>query len=82
MRREVHTHSTTVGSAGDLVVLKLEVGIEDRGIELSLAVEAVADQLPVMCWSFHLHLPLLSSCHNSVVIRDVVRKNDFPCRQL
>jgi len=49
----VPTYSTTVGSASDDVVLKFEVRVEDGGVELRLAVEAVADALPVGCGFGH-----------------------------
>ena len=44
------TYSTTVRSAGHGVVLKLELDIEDIGIELDFAVEFVADAPPVRSW--------------------------------
>lgn len=40
------TYSTTEGSAGDGEVLKLEVGIKDVAVQLSLAIEPVANALP------------------------------------
>ena len=49
LRMAVPTYSTTVWSSSDDVVLKLEIRVEDGGVELRLAVEAVADALPVGC---------------------------------
>jgi hypothetical protein len=43
----VRTYSTTVGSAGDDAVLKLEVRVEAFRVQLRLAVEAVAHALPI-----------------------------------
>ena len=43
----MRTYSTAIRSAGDEVVLELEVRVEDGGVELGFAVEAVADSLPV-----------------------------------
>lgn len=40
------TYSTTEGSAGDGEVLELEVGIKDVAVQLSLAIESVANALP------------------------------------
>lgn len=40
------TYSTTEGSAGDGEVLELEVGIKDVAVQLSLAIEPVANALP------------------------------------
>lgn len=42
----VLTYSTAIRSASDSVVLKLELVVEDIGVELSLAVEALTDALP------------------------------------
>lgn len=42
----VLTYSTTEGSAGDGEVLELEVGIKDVAVQLSLAIEPVANALP------------------------------------
>lgn len=41
------TYSTTVRSSSDDIVLDLQVRVEDRCVELGLAVEAVADTLPI-----------------------------------
>ena len=46
----VHTYSAAIGSPRDYVVLELEVRVEDGGVELCFAVEAVADTLPVRGW--------------------------------
>ena len=43
----MRTYSTTVWSSCDDVILKFEVWIEDGGVEVDSAVEAVADTLPV-----------------------------------
>lgn len=42
----VLTYSTTEGSAGDGEVLELEIGIKDVAVQLSLAIEPVANALP------------------------------------
>ena len=47
------TYSTTVGSSSDDIVLDLQVRVEDRCVELGLAVEAVADALPIGGWLGH-----------------------------
>lgn len=70
-RAVVPTYSTTVGSAGDDVVLKLEVGVEDGGVELCFAVEAVADALPVGCCFGHGHYSIASS-HSSMIVHNRV----------
>lgn len=57
----VLTYSTTIGSAGDIVVFELEVHVEDVRIQLDLAIEAVADPHPVRCWLRHPVDPALSS---------------------
>lgn len=49
----VPTYSTTVGSSSDDIVLDLQVRVEDRCVELGLAVEAVADALPIGGWLGH-----------------------------
>jgi hypothetical protein len=43
----VPTYSTTVRSSSDDIVLDLQVRVEDRCVELCLAVKAVADALPI-----------------------------------
>ena len=58
---EVRTYSTTVGSAGDNIVLKLEVWIKDGVVELRSAVEAVADSRPVSCCFRHCPVAFSSS---------------------
>ena len=45
--KEVPTYSAAVWSSTDDVVIKLKIRIEDVGVELYLAVELVADLLPV-----------------------------------
>lgn len=52
--QEVLTYSTTVGSAGDGIVFELEIHVKDVGIQLDLAVEAIADAYPVRCWFRHV----------------------------
>lgn len=47
------TYSTTVRSSSDDIVLDLQVRVEDRCVELGLAIEAVADALPVGGWLGH-----------------------------
>lgn len=48
-----HTYSTTIRSTDDDIVLELEVGREEGGVEVRLAVEAVADAPPVGCGFGH-----------------------------
>jgi len=43
----VPTYSTTVWSTSDDVVLELEIRVEDGGVDLDSAVEAIANTLPV-----------------------------------
>ena len=43
----VPTYSAAIGSPSDLVIVELEVVVEDGGVELDSAVEAVAYALPI-----------------------------------
>lgn len=58
----VLTYSTTVGSASDGVVLKLEVRIEDGVVQLDATVELVTNLLPVGGRLRHGGEDVLSSC--------------------
>jgi hypothetical protein len=49
----VRTYSAAIRSPGDDVVLKFKVRVEDGGVELRLAVELVADALPIGRWFRH-----------------------------
>lgn len=58
---EVPTYSATVWSSADDVVFKLEVRIEDVGVELRFAVVLVTDLLPVgSCFRHCPHFLLAS----------------------
>lgn len=61
------TYSTTVRSSSDDIVLDLQVRVEDRCVELGLAVEAVADALPIGGWLGHCRD---SSMHAHVTMGD------------
>lgn len=41
------TYSTTEGSSDEVVVFEFEIRVEDGGVELDFAVEAVAYALPI-----------------------------------
>ncbi len=45
--KEVPTYSAAVWSSTDDVVIKIEIGVENVSVELYLAVELVADFLPI-----------------------------------
>lgn len=56
------TYSTTIRSSGDDVVLEFEVWVEDGGVELGFAVEAVADFGPVGYCFGHVRILGRGSC--------------------
>lgn len=64
----VPTYSTTVRSSSDDIVLDLEVRVEDGCVELGLAVEAVADALPIGGWLGHGHYSSMHAHVTSVVL--------------
>ena len=55
---EVHTYSTAVWSSSDDVVLKLEIRVEDVGVELDFTVELVANFPPVGYGCGHFQMSL------------------------
>lgn len=55
---EVPTYSTAVWSSTDDVVFKLEIRVEDVGVELDFTVELVADFPPVGCGCGHFRMSL------------------------
>jgi len=74
----VPTYSTTVGSSSDDIVLDLQVRVEDRCVELGLAVEAVADALPIGGWLGHCRD---SSVHGHVTGVVVLRREVLCCAE-
>lgn len=52
----VRTYSTTIGSSRDDVILEFEVRVEDGGVELGFAIEAVADSGPIGCCFGHVRI--------------------------
>lgn len=52
-RPGVPTYSATIWCSSDDIVLELKIRVEDRGVELILAVEAVAYSFPIRSWLRH-----------------------------
>jgi len=50
---EVRTYCAAIWSSGYDVVLQFQIGVEDRGVQLRLAVESVSHAFPIRCGLRH-----------------------------